>query len=105
MNEPLIRLRQTWILTTNSLREPYHLAAGARLKRGATAVKESVIEGAAMAKDSVIEGSSVAKDSVISFADKVSGLISGEAPSEVQAPEEELITSVDSEDIREEESS
>ncbi len=56
-----------------------------------------------MAKDSVIEGAAVAKDSVISLADKVSGLISGEAPSEVQAPEKELIASVDSEDIKEEE--
>ena len=78
------------------------LGGWSAVEKSATAVKESVIEGAAMAKDSVIEGSSVAKDSVISFADKVSGLISGEAPSEVQAPEEELIASVDSEDIREE---
>jgi len=70
---------------------------------GASVAKDSVIEGASVAKDSVIEGASVAKDSVISLADKVSGLISGEAPSEVQAPEKELIASVDSEDIKEEE--
>ena len=63
----------------------------------------TIEKGATVVKQSVIEGASVAKDSVISLADKVSGLISGEAPSEVQAPEEELITSVDSEDIKEEE--
>ena len=73
------------------------------VEKSATAVKESVIEGAAIAKDSAIEGALIAKDSVVSLADKVSGLISGEAPSEVEAPEEELITSVDSENIREEE--
>ena len=63
----------------------------------------TIEKGATVVKQSVIEGASVTKDSVISLADKVSGLISSEAPSEVQAPEEELITSVDSEDIKEEE--
>jgi hypothetical protein len=74
------------------LKENILLGGWSTIEKGATVVKQSVIEGA-----------SVAKDSVISLADKVSGLISGEAPSEVQAPEEELITSVDSEDIKEEE--
>ena len=63
----------------------------------------TIEKGATVVKQSVIEGASVAKDSVISLADKVSGLISSEAPSEVQAPEEALITSVDFEDIKEEE--
>ena len=85
------------------LKENILLGGWSTIEKGATVVKQSVIEGASVAKDSVIEGASVAKDSVISLADKVSGLISGEAPSEVQAPEEELITSVDSEDIKEEE--
>ena len=85
------------------LEENVLLGGWSTIEKGATVVKQSVIEGASVAKDSVIEGASVAKDSVISLADKVSGLISGEAPSEVQAPEEELITSVDSEDIKEEE--
>ena len=85
------------------LKENILLGGWSTIEKGATVVKQSVIEGASVAKDSVIEGALVAKDSVISLADKVSGLISGEAPSEVQAPEEELITSVDSEDIKEEE--
>jgi hypothetical protein len=85
------------------LEENVLLGGWSTVEKGATVVKQSVIEGASVAKDSVIEGAAVAKDSVISLADKVSGLISSEAPSEVQAPEEELITSVDSEDIKEEE--
>ena len=85
------------------LKENVLIGGWSTVEKGATVVKQSVIEGASVAKDSVIEGASVAKDSVISLADKVSGLISGEAPSEVQAPEKELIASVDSEDIKEEE--
>ena len=85
------------------LKENVLIGGWSTIEKGATVVKQSVIEGASVAKDSVIEGASVAKDSVISLADKVSGLISGEAPSEVQAPEKELIASVDSEDIKEEE--
>ena len=81
------------------LKENVLIGGWSTVEEGATVVKQSVIEGASVAKDSVIEGASVAKDSVISLADKVSGLISGEAPSEVQAPEKELIASVDSEDI------
>ena len=57
------------------------------VEKSATAVKESVIEGTAMAKDTVIEGTRLTKDSVVSLADKVSGLISGEASSVVQDPE------------------
>ena len=85
------------------LKENVFIGGWSTVEKGATVVKQSVIEGASVAKDSVIEGASVTKDSVISLADKVSGLISGEAPSEVQAPEKELIASVDSEDIKEEE--
>ena len=85
------------------LKENVLIGGWSTVEKGATVVKQSVIEGASVAKDSVIEGATVAKDSVISLADKVSGLISGEAPSEVQAPEKELIASVDSEDIKEEE--
>ena len=85
------------------LKENVLIGGWSTVEKGATVVKQSVIEGASVAKDSVIEGATVAKDSVISLADKVSGLISSEAPSEVQAPEKELIASVDSEDIKEEE--
>ena len=85
------------------LKENVFIGGWSTVEKGATVVKQSVIEGASVAKDSVIEGASVTKDSVISLADKVSGLISGEAPSEVQAPKKELIASVDSEDIKEEE--
>lgn len=88
---------------TEELKGAVLLGGWDTVEKTSTAIKESVIEGAAMAKESVIEGAWVARDGVVSLADKVSGLISSEAPSEVQAPEEELITSVDSEVIREEE--
>jgi len=77
---------------TEELKGAVLLGGWDTVEKTSTAIKESVVEGAAMAKESVIEGAWVARDGVVLLADKVSGLISSEAPSEVIREEEVLET-------------